>query len=54
MWEELLQQEFTATTGMFDVQPVSGIKVAVTTTTDQTVLLINYRRVVESQSDGGK
>lgn len=47
LWDELLQKEFGVDQGMFDVQPVSGTKVAVTAVADQPVLLINYRRVVD-------
>jgi hypothetical protein len=50
MWDELLQQEFSPTRGMFDVQPVSGTKIAVTTTVGRPMLLINYRRTSEIQS----
>ncbi|GLA67341.1 hypothetical protein AtubIFM54640_010321 [Aspergillus tubingensis] len=47
LWDGLLQKEFGVDQGMFDVQPVSGTKVAVTAVADQPVLLINYRRVVD-------
>ncbi|KAB8067084.1 FabD/lysophospholipase-like protein [Aspergillus leporis] len=53
VWEELLQQEFSKTTAMFDVQPVSGTKVAVITIADRPVLLVNYRRAVEIQNNEG-
>ncbi|KAH1802914.1 hypothetical protein KXX35_003157, partial [Aspergillus fumigatus] len=51
MWDELLQQEFSPTRGMFDVQPVSGTKIAVTTTVGRPMLLVNYRRTSHIQSD---
>jgi hypothetical protein len=51
MWDELLQQEFSPTRGMFDVQPVSGTKIAVTTTVGRPMLLVNYRRTSQIQSD---
>jgi len=47
LWDGLLQKEFGVDQGMFDVQPVSGTKVAVTAVADQPVLLINYQRVVD-------
>jgi hypothetical protein len=50
MWDELLQQEFSPTRGMFDVQPVSGTKIAVTTTVGRPMLLVNYRRTSQIQS----
>ncbi|KAL4889165.1 hypothetical protein BDV59DRAFT_205438 [Aspergillus ambiguus] len=51
-WDELLQDGFGATERMFGAQPVSGTKVAVTTTTTRAVLLCNYRRTLAVGKDG--
>ncbi|THC89924.1 hypothetical protein EYZ11_010621 [Aspergillus tanneri] len=52
MWDKLLQSQFDASQQMFDTQPVSGTKVAVTTTARDTVLLTNYRRNTVKPDDG--
>ncbi|KAH8431681.1 patatin-like phospholipase family protein [Aspergillus melleus] len=51
-WDKLLQQQFDPDQDMFGVQPVSGIKVAVTTTAAHPVLLTNYRRAPDAADDG--
>ncbi|GAA93204.1 hypothetical protein AKAW_11316 [Aspergillus luchuensis IFO 4308] len=52
-WVELLQKEFGVDQGMFDVQPVSGTKVAKTAVANQSVLLINYRRMIDPPGQCG-
>ncbi|KAL4887982.1 FabD/lysophospholipase-like protein [Aspergillus ambiguus] len=51
-WDRFLQEQFGSKRRMFDVQPVSGTKIAVVTTVNDPVLLTNYRRT--NSNDKGK
>ncbi|PYH40085.1 patatin-like phospholipase family protein [Aspergillus saccharolyticus JOP 1030-1] len=52
-WNELLREEFGSDNCLFDAQPVSGIKLAVTTVAERPMLLTNYRRVTENSLESG-
>ncbi|KAH8431002.1 uncharacterized protein LDX57_008663 [Aspergillus melleus] len=53
-WEELLQEQFDTEKRMFDVQPISGLKVAVVAAAGKRpMLLVNHRRTRAIADQGG-